>query len=108
MESQPEIQGHSTAINGWGSVSNKHLFDWIVEHETAWDTRESVIRQMDPKMKNVSVEQKAFKRERESATDFFERMSSIRNTTASLHNTGWREDVERDEGGRFSRLNSQM
>jgi len=104
MELIPTTQGHSTAIDGWGSRSNKHLFDWIVFHETVWDQREDLMRDMDPKMRNLIVEQRRLKLQRQEQLDFFQHMTDIRETVARTYNTGWKEDVERDEGGRFTWL----
>jgi len=62
---------------------------------------------MDPKMKNPLVEQRKKIKELESTTDYYDRISNIRATVAANNNTGWREDVERDEGGKFTWLRSQ-
>ena len=105
MEPLPPPQGHSTPIDGWGYKSNKHLYDFINDHANLWDARENVMREMDPKMKNTSVEQNKYKRDIEFATDFYDRMVETRAKIAATHDTGWKEDVERDEGGKFTTLN---
>jgi len=107
MQSIPTEQGRSVNEDGWGTIGNKQLFKFIVEQETAWDQRESLIREMDPKMKNTKVEQKGLKQRMDIDNDYYDRILASREALARNEFTGWREDHERDEGGKFTWINSK-
>lgn len=107
MQAIHEEQGRRVVSDGWGTIGNKHLFKRILEHEKAWDEREDLIRQMDPKMKNTKVEQTAMQKRMTEENDYYQHILSIRTRMAETESTGWKEDHERDEGGKFTWINSQ-
>lgn len=107
MQAVHEEQGRRVVSDGWGTIGNKHLFKRILEHEKAWDEREDLLRQMDPKMKNTKVEQTAMQKRMSEENDYYQHILSIRTRMAETESTGWKEDHERDEGGKFTWINSQ-
>lgn len=107
MQTIPTEQGRSVNSDGWGTIGNKHLFKFIVERETAWDQREKLMREMDPKMRNTTVEQSILKKRMDIDNDYYERILASREALAMNEETGWREDHERDEGGKFTWINSK-
>jgi hypothetical protein len=107
MQAIVEEQGRQVSSEGWGTIANKHLFKRIIEQEKAWDDRESLIREMDPKMRNTKVEQNQLSKRMAEENDYYERILSIRTRLAETESTQWKEDHERDEGGKFTWINSQ-
>jgi hypothetical protein len=107
MQAIATEQGRSVDNEGWGTIGNKHLFKFIVERETAWDQRELLIREMDPKIKNTKVEQAFLKQQMSIDNDYYEKILASREALARNEYTGWREDHERDEGGKFTWINSK-
>lgn len=107
MQTIPTEQGREIVSEGWGTIANKHLFRHIVDHEKAWDERENLMRQMDPKMKNTVVEQRGLKKKMDEENDYYQHILSIRERMAQTEETGWKEDHERDEGGKFTWINSK-
>jgi hypothetical protein len=100
-------QGREKDSEGWGTIGNKQLFKWIVEQEKAWEEREGLIREMDPKMKNTIVEQNVLKKRMAVDNDYYEFILSKREAQSNSEDTRWQEDHERDEGGKFTWIASQ-
>jgi hypothetical protein len=48
-----QTQGRNTAVDGFGYRSNKHLFDWIVDHRSAYEQRQTFLEDMDPKVRDT-------------------------------------------------------
>jgi hypothetical protein len=48
-----QSQGHATAVDGFGYVTNKHLFDHIFEHRAAQEQRQTFLEEMDPKVRDT-------------------------------------------------------
>lgn len=92
MENRPVPQ------NGWGFVTNKHLFEFLQEHQESWDQREQFIRSQDPKIKNTIVERKKYEKAQGEIVDYYDEVMKRRDDLAIREETGWRQDVERDEG----------
>lgn len=102
MQTIQTEQGREKHSDGWGSRGNKQLFKFILECEAAWDEREKLMRDMDPKMKNTVVEQSQLKKRMDKDNDYYERILANRESLAKKENTNWQEDHERDEGGKFT------
>lgn len=107
MTSIVDEQGREKDAEGWGTRGNKQLFKWIVERERAWDEREALMRDMDPKMKNTVVEQAVLKKRMAIDNDYYENMLAKREALAQTEDTRWQEDHERDEGGMFTWIASK-
>ena len=92
------MEGRRVPIDGWGYVTNKHLFEFLQEHQDNWDAREQFIRSQDPKIRNPIVERKKYEQRREEIIDYYEEMMKSREQVSNREETGWKLDVERDEG----------
>lgn len=55
MESLTPIQsqGRPTPVDGFGYASNKHLFDWIAEHRSSQEARQTFLEDMDRKVRDT-------------------------------------------------------
>lgn len=107
MTSILDVEGRSKDSEGWGTKGNKQLYKWIIEQETAWDDREALMRDMDPKMKNTVVEQSILKKRMAIDNDYYTNLLAKREALASTEDTRWQEDHERDEGGKFTWIASK-
>lgn len=107
MQSIQVTEGRSVDSEGWGTKGNKQLYKWIIEKEEAWDVREGLMREMDPKMRNTVVEQHVLKKKMAIENDYYETLLAKREALASTEDTRWQEDHERDEGGKFTWIASK-
>lgn len=99
------MEGRRVPVNGFGYVSNKHLYDFMQDHQAIWDQREEFVRDMNPIIRNTIVERKQYEAKREEIIDYYNEVQKSREQVAQRENTNWRQDVERDEGMVLDRLN---
>lgn len=48
-----QAQGRATPVDGFGYVTNKHLFNWIFEHRAAQEQRQTFLEDMDKKSRDT-------------------------------------------------------
>jgi hypothetical protein len=99
------MEGRRVPVNGFGYISNKHLYDFMQDHQAIWDQREEFVRDMNPIIRNTIVERKRYESKREEIIDYYNEVQKSREQVAQRENTNWRQDVERDEGMVLDRLN---
>lgn len=92
-----QTQGHNTAVAGFGYASNKHLHDWIVFHGQAETARQTILTDMDPKMRDMKPLQEDRRRVDLATYDEYERVLEQRMAVAVNHVTDWRRDPYREE-----------
>lgn len=93
-------QGRPSLVNGFGYVTNKHQHDWNMFHRIAWNQRQALLTDMDPKMRDPKVmldERSAFERDADNFDQPREREMEKRAAIAINYETGWRRDVQREE-----------
>ena len=84
--------------NTWGFISNKRLFEFLEEHQNIWDEREKVCREVDPIIRNTIIERRKYELQKENTLDYYNEIMHDRMQVAKREETGWRIDVQRDEG----------
>lgn len=87
---------------GFGLASNKHQYEWIETYTTSDMQRNLLMENVYPNIKSYTQERATLRRKKEEIYNDFERVMEERQKLV----TGWREDVERDEGASFSIINS--
>lgn len=89
-----QSQGHSTAVQGFGSVSNKHLNDWILFHRQSETEHQALMVSMDPKMRDIKPLQDEKMRTDLATFDIYERTLEARMNAGTAT---WRRDPYREE-----------
>lgn len=89
-----QSQGRSTAVAGFSYASNRHLNDWLLFNKQANDERQSLLTNMDPKMRDIKPIQVDYQRETGLIYDIYERTLEAR--LLNPHE-GWKRDPYREE-----------
>jgi hypothetical protein len=88
-------QGRPTAVDGFGYASNKHLFDWIVDHRRQQEAHQTMLVDMDPKIRDTRPMQIEKQRQDQDVFDEIERTLEIKMSNVD---TGlFRRDPYREE-----------
>ena len=89
---------------GFGLSSNRHQFEWLQETEQAFSNRQVLLGDVYKVTKSYIKEREAIRNMKMAIYDDFERTLENRQLLITRGETGWKQDVERDEGGVFSRI----
>lgn len=89
-----QSQGHSTAVQGFGFASNKHLNDWILNHKQAETDHQAHLVNMDPKIRDIKPMQDEKKRTDLAIFDDYERTLEARVNAGVMT---WSRDPYREE-----------
>ena len=59
-------------MSTWGTIGNRLQYDFINEHENSWETRETLMRQVQPQFKNTTKDRKKYQKKMESVSNYFD------------------------------------
>lgn len=91
-----QSQGRNSVVDGFGYVTNKHLFDWIFEHRSAYEQRQKFLEDMDPKVRDTKPYVSERQRRDNEIYDEIER-NLIKRTDEITTKDNYRRDPYREE-----------